>query len=196
MDKEDLLKIRKKIKSKKPKFVGQSTHKKTRVTKKWRRAKGQDSKLGHNLRGYKRGLSHGYGSPKDVKGLHPSGLKLKKINTLSDLTKINPKQEAGIISSSVGLKKRIKIAKQAKEKSVTIINIKDIEEFLKQAEEKFKIKKQEHEKKIERRNKKAEKKKPAKKEKLAEKISEEEKKEQEKKEKDKLLTKKEVKNKI
>lgn len=181
-----------KVKKKKPKFVMQDAHKKRRLKKKWRKPRGSDSKVRYKLRGYSRRVSIGYKTPKIIFGLNKDGLKGVLVKSLKDLDKIKQDFEAAIISKKIGAKKKIEIIKQAKNKSIKIINIKDGDAYIKKIEEKIK-KRKEIKKKIEE---KKEKKKVAKKEDLAEKIQKEEtktdkeKKEETKKEMDKALTKK------
>lgn len=188
---KELLELRKKIKKKKPSFVRQDAHKKPRLEKKWRKPKGIHSKMRLKLRGYRRSVSVGYGSPKKVRGLHNSGLKSIMINSIKDIEKLDSKKECAAIAKTIGMKKRILLINKAKAVGVRIINIKNVDAYLKNLEEKFAKRK---EKKKERKKKeKAKEVKKGKKEELADKIkTEEEKKEKVKKEKDKLLTKREV----
>ena len=190
MDKHilDLLKVRKK----KPKFIMQDSHKKKRLKKKWRKPKGLDSKVRYKMRGYRRKVSVGYKTPEVIFGLNKDGLKGVLVESLKDLDKIKQDSEAAIISRKLGTKKKVEVIKQAKNKSIKIINIKDVDSYIKKIEERKKRKRELKKKKEE----KKEKKKLTKKEDLAEKIqkeeekTEKEKKEETKKERDKVLTKK------
>ncbi|MBW2983695.1 50S ribosomal protein L32e [Candidatus Woesearchaeota archaeon] len=190
----NLLELRKQIKGKKPKFVRQDLKKK-RVSKNWRRPRGIDSKLRLKLKGHAKKVSIGYGSPKKVKGLHKSGLKVVFVSSPADLDGINKEKEGAIIKGSVGLRKKVELVNKAKEKGIKILNLKDPDQFLKCVVELMKKKKEEKRKIAEKKEKKAKqlKEKAKKKEEkgeLADKIkSEEERKEEEKMEKDKLLTK-------
>jgi len=189
------LDLREQIKNKKPTFLRQCAHKRGRLANKWRRPKGLHSKMRKKLKGYRKSPSPGYGSPNEVKGVHPSGLKQILVNSIKDLEKIE--SDSGIIlSSKIGLRKKIELVKEAIEKKIKILNIKDPNLFLKSTEEKIKKKKEAKEAKTkekEKKKKEKEKKVAEKKEKeLAEKLTEEEKKEKEKKEQDKLLIKKEA----
>jgi len=191
-----LLELRKNIKRRKPDFIRQSYTKKTRITAKWRKSRGLHSKMKRKLRGYRKSPSPGYGSPKKVKALHPSGLNPVLITSIKNLEKIDPDKEGIILSATLGSRKKIEIIKKVTEKKIKILNLKNPEQFLKSVEEKIKKKKEEKQAKTkekEKRKKEKEKKRAEKKkEKLAEKLTEEEKKEKEKKEQDKLLIKKEV----
>ncbi|MBW2993007.1 50S ribosomal protein L32e [Candidatus Woesearchaeota archaeon] len=193
---KELLELRKRIKKKKPVFVKQDAHKKTRLKKKWRKPRGRHSKIRLNIRGYRKGVRKGYGSPRAVYGMHSSGLKEIRISNINGFEKINPKEHGAVIASSVGIKKRIELLKKAKELGIDVLNFREIDKFLKDIEEKQKAKKEEKEKRRKaKETKKKEKEKKAgekKEEKLAEKLTEEEKKEKEKKEKEKILTKKDM----
>ena len=193
MEKKELLGLRKKMKAKKPRFIRQDAHKKGEISNKWRRPKGIQSKMRLKTRGYRRSPSKGYRSPILVRGLHRTGVVPVRIASKKDLDKIGL-DEGAVINTSVGLKKRLELVKYAKEKGIIILNIKDVDKYLKDADEKLKIKKEKKNKKKQEKEKKEKEKKaakPKKEEKLSEKLSEEEQKEKKKKERDKLLTKKE-----
>lgn len=181
-----------KIKKKKPKFIMQDAHKKKGLKKKWKKPRGSDSKMRYGIRGYRSRISIGYRTPKVIFGLNKDGLKEILVKSLNDLDKIKKDSEIAIISRKVGAKKKIEIIKQAKNKSIKIINIKDGDAYIKKIEEKIK-KRKEIKKKIEEKKEKG---KATKKEDLAEKIQKEEektdkeKKEENKTEMDKVLTKK------
>ena len=188
MELKEILKLKKKAKGRRPNFIRQDFHKK-RLKKKWRRPKGLQSKVRLGFKGKPKKISSGFGSPKKVRGLHGSGLKPILIYSFKDIDKIKKENEGVIIGGSVGLKKRYEILKKLKEIGVKVLNIKDIEKYLKKFEDDLNARKEKKKKLKEKKEKKKEDK-PKKEEKLAEKLTEEEKKEKDKKEKDKLLTKK------
>ncbi|MBN2111520.1 50S ribosomal protein L32e [Candidatus Woesearchaeota archaeon] len=189
-----MLALRRSIKAKKPKFTRQDSHKRKRLKEKWRKPKGLQSKMKYSLPGYKKPLEVGYGSPAEVKGLTRDGFVPVRVSNLKELSKIE-EGEGALISSTVGQRKKAEILKKAKDMSIKVLNIKDIDAYLKLVEEKIEKKKAEKEKTAkEKEKKKAEKEKKAKegkKEDLAEKLTDEEKKTEEKKEREKILTKKE-----
>ena len=195
MEKERLLGLRKVLKKKKPDFVKQDAHKLKRVPKKWKKPRGLQSKIRLHIRGYRKEVSKGYCSPKQVRGLHPTGLKPIWVATKNQLQDINKEEQGIIIKKTVGKKKKIELIKIANEKGIVILNVKNAETFVKTVEENLAKKKQEKQNKILEKSKKQKEavKKPTKKETPAkEEKSEEEKKEQEKKEKDKILITKEA----
>jgi len=190
---KEMLEKRKQIKNKKPEFVQQDSHKLNRLKKNWRRPRGSDSKMRLHLKGYKKNVEPGYGSPKAVKGMIEEGVLPMIISSIKDLTKVNDKYGA-IISAKVGKKKKIEILKAAQEKKIKIFNIKDSAKYKEQVTTEIserKKKRTEKKKKTEEKKKAEEKKEEKKEDKLTEKvISEEEKSKSEKAEKDKIITKK------
>lgn len=184
---KELLELRKRIKAKKPVFIRQDAHKKKRLAKNWRRPKGIQSKMRLKRKGYRRSVSKGFKSPREVRGLHKSGVEPVLISSPKELKVIEKGKQGVIISKGVGLRKRIEIAKEAEKAGIRVLNIKDTKKFIEKVEESIKQKKEEIKKiKSERERKKVE----VQKKKKEEKKTEEEKKEEEKKEKDKVLIKK------
>jgi len=185
----DLLEIRNQMKRKKPIFARQEVHKKKRVDWTWKKPRGLHNKIRLRKSGHRRPVSVGYRSPVAVRGLSRQGLKIKLAYNKKDVESADKEKEGVVIGASVGLKKKLMLLNIAREKQITVINVKDVDAYIKLHEEN--IKKKTEDKKKKEKVKKEEKAKK-KEEKLEEKISEEEKKEQEKKEKDKLLTKREI----
>ena len=184
-----LLELRKKIKSKKPKFIRQDAHKHSKLSKSWRRPKGLQSKMRLHKKGYRTSVSTGYSSPAEVRGLHSSGLKIVLVSSLKEMEKINP-EEGVLISSKIVIKKKIEMIKKAKEKNIKILNKKDSEKWLAESESKIAKRKEDKKKKKESKEKKKKelekKSSEKKKDELSEKLSDEEKKVKEKEEKDKV----------
>lgn len=190
------LEQRKEKKSKKPKFKRHDSHKNKKLSGSWRRPRGLQSKLRLGKRGYGRKVSTGWGSPKEVRGLHPSGLEPVNVSNVNDLAGLDKKSQGAVVSSRVGDRKRLAIIKEAKKKDIKILNF-DADKYASRVEKRLKAQKEEREE-LEKKRKAAEKK--AKKEEKEkeeseedssdEELSQEEKKKQEKKEKDKVLTKK------
>jgi large subunit ribosomal protein L32e len=107
---------------KKPKFKRQGSTYLKRVGDKWRRPRGLHSKLKVKEKSKGSIPKIGYGAPKELKGLHPSGFKEILIQSLKDLEKVNREKEAGRISHKIGKKKRQMILEKAKELNVKILN--------------------------------------------------------------------------
>lgn len=185
---KNLLELRKMMKSKKPTFSRQDSHKKKKLGSKWRRPKGLQSKMRIKFKGYRRSVSTGYMGPKSTRNLHKSGLSIIYVNTLNDIKNLRKEINVVVISRKIGQKKKFEILKKVKEIGIKVLNIKNIDLYIKKVEKIMAEKKE----KIENKKKAAKKEdiKPKKDKKLDEKLhTEEEKKDEEKKEKDKLLTK-------
>lgn len=121
-DERRLLKVRRKLKSRKPEFRRHEAHKKLRLRdKSWRRPRGLDSKLRKRYGGRKV-VCAGYGGPKAVRGLHASGFREVLVSTPSQLEGLDAATHAVRIASTVGLKKRLIIEEKAKEKGLLVLN--------------------------------------------------------------------------
>ncbi|MFH0711190.1 MAG: 50S ribosomal protein L32e [Candidatus Aenigmatarchaeota archaeon] len=107
---------------KKPKFLRSSAHAYKRIGMKWRKPRGVHSKLRRKEKGKGFHPNPGWGSPKNLKGLHPSGLKEVFVSNIKDMLKINPEKDAARISHTIGKKKRIVILKEAEEKKIRVLN--------------------------------------------------------------------------
>jgi len=194
MKKEELLEMRKKKKSKKPAFIRQDAHKKIRLgrSKTWRRPKGRHSKMRLCKAGHAKMPTTGWGTPKEIRHLHKSGLKMVMVCNLKDLTGLKKEEDGVVLSSSMGKKKKFEVIKKAEEMGLKILNIRDTKAYAEKFKKKVEEKKQKRAKKAEAKSKKKAKEKPKKEEKpkATAEASEEDKKKEEKKEKDKILTKK------
>jgi len=116
------LKLRLKIKRKKPEFIMQGGKTLKRLGDKWRMPQGKHSKLRSHKKAKGFMPRHGYGSPKEVKYLHPTGFEEKLVHNIKDLASINPQKQACRIASSVGTKKRLDMMKKAGEMKVKVLN--------------------------------------------------------------------------
>jgi len=116
------LKLRLKIKRRKPEFIRKRGKIYKRLGLKWRRPKGIHSQLRKHKKEAGNVPKPGYGSPKSVKGLHPSGFKEIIVYNLKDLEKVNQEKQACRIASNVGKKKRLDIMKKAEELKIKVLN--------------------------------------------------------------------------
>jgi len=161
-DVKKLLKIRTLRNKKKPAFVRKDTYIKTKVKANWRKPRGKHSPVREQHKGRPKLVSPGYGSPKAVRHLHHSGLKIVRVNNLKDLDKINAEKQGLIIANTVGGRKRIELVKQALEKNLQILNLKEPQKYLERLEMEFKKRKDSKKKKLtEKEEKNEEKKKKA-----------------------------------
>ena len=176
-----LLEVRRELKERKPVFIRQDNPKRMKLNDKWRKPKGLHSKIRHKFKGRRKMPSPGYKSPRKVKNLHFSGLKIINISSTDNLNKIKKESEGIVVAANVGMKKRLEILKKAKELNINVLNL-NVDEQIKKIEDFISSKKKKSIKEAKKETKS--------KENIEEKKSEEDKKESEKKEKDKLLTKK------
>ena len=89
----------------------------------WRRPKGDDNKIRLEIKGYPKRVKVGYGKPRLVRNLHPTGFKLVIVHRPEDVDKVDPTKEAIVIGRTVGLRKRIEIVRRAIERGVRVINV-------------------------------------------------------------------------
>ncbi len=89
----------------------------------WRRPKGNDNKIRLEIKGYPKRVKVGYGKPRLVRNLHPTGFKLVTVHRPEDVDKVDPTKEAIVIGRTVGLRKRVEIVRRAIERGVRVINV-------------------------------------------------------------------------
>nr|MBI4156849.1 50S ribosomal protein L32e [Candidatus Woesearchaeota archaeon] len=135
-----LLKIREKIKSRKPKYLRQDAHRVKKLDKKWRRPRGMHSKMRKRLKSYRRNPEIGYGSPKEVKYLNKEGLMPVLIKSKKDIESAN-ENNILIISRTIGLKKKLEILRQVKGRGLKVENI-DVDKFIEENEKMLKQRKE------------------------------------------------------
>ena len=123
-EKARLLRIRAKIKRRKPKFLRQEWWRfpKFKNDPKWRKPKGTDSKMRVKLKGKARSPSIGWSSPKAVRGFHSSGYEEVLVYNVKDLEFVDSTRQAARIAATVGKKKRVMIIERAKELGIKVLN--------------------------------------------------------------------------
>ncbi|MDK6027942.1 50S ribosomal protein L32e [Ignisphaera sp. 4213-co] len=89
---------------------------------KWKKPRGKDNPVRLALKGYPPKASTGYGTPNEIRNLHPSGLKPVVIASAKDMESLDPMQHIIYIASAVGLKKRLELIKLAKSKGFKVAN--------------------------------------------------------------------------
>ena len=97
------------------------------MEKKWRKPKGMHSKLRLNKKGHGWKPSPGYRNPKNIRGKKEYSL----VNSIKDIGE----NRKILIASNVGLRKKVEMVKYSLEKGISIINVPNIEKFLRNVEE-------------------------------------------------------------
>lgn len=132
--KERALVLRRRLKSKKPRFRRQESWRYKRVSEVWRKPDGIDSKMRKKKKGWPKSVEVGYRGPKAARGLHPSGYAEVLIRTVDDVEKVDPKTQAIRIAHAVGARKRIEITARAGEIGVHVLNPREVERPLAEEE--------------------------------------------------------------
>lgn len=134
-EKEQALKVRERVKHKKPKFRRQESWRYKRVKESWRKPRGIDSKIRKKVKGWPKSAQVGYRSPKESRGLHPSGYVEVLVHNVDEVDQIDPETQAARIAHAVGARKRVEISYRAKEIGIHILNQKEVEELREEIEE-------------------------------------------------------------
>lgn len=121
-DKNRLLRIRKLMKRKMPKWRRENYYRLKRIQGSWRRPKGIDSKMRHKLGGKRKSPNIGYRKPKAVRGLHPSGKEVVRVENLNELEAVNTETQVAQLGTAVGSRKRLNLVNYAEENDIYIIN--------------------------------------------------------------------------
>ncbi len=116
------LKLRARLKSKKPKFRRQESWRYKRVSEIWRKPDGIDSKMRVKKKGWPKSVEIGYRSPRKARGLHPSGYVEILVRNTDDLARVDSETQAIRIAHSIGTKKRAEILSRAREKQIYVLN--------------------------------------------------------------------------
>ena len=119
---EGLLAARKKVASKRPKFVRQESWRYDRLAENWRKPKGKDNKMRKQKSGVPRIVKIGYRGPRVSRGLHPSGYTDNLVYNITDLAKLDSKSDAVRIAHTVGRRKRMAILANASQLGLKILN--------------------------------------------------------------------------
>ncbi len=182
------LEIRK-IARHKPRFTRQQSYHKKFKDDKWRYPRGKSSKVRTKRSGHKLPPSIGYGSNSKFKHLNKFGLKEVIISNHAQLHGLKPGKHAVLLSSKLGIRKKLMLLEKIKSLGLHVMNIHDIDEYAKNIINMMKKKK---ETKHAMTKKKKEAKQPAKKEpEQAKELSAEEREKEVKEEQRKVLERKE-----
>jgi large subunit ribosomal protein L32e len=128
-----MLKLKKR---KKHTFHRQLSQTKKRAGTRWRRPRGKDSKMRRGIRARGVVVTAGWGQPRAIRGLHPSGLREVAVHNISQVAAVDPVKEGIRLGGGVGMRKRIAIVKAADERKIRVFNRPMIKEKPKKAEAK------------------------------------------------------------
>jgi len=120
---EGLLRLRKDLSRKRPKFLRVESWRLIRVKPPWRKARGIDSQTKLKRKSGVRSPKIGYRGPKIVRDLHPSGYEEVKVITIDDLQDLNKNKHAIKISRKLGARKRIALIEHAQKLGFKILNM-------------------------------------------------------------------------
>ncbi len=87
----------------------------------WRKPRGDDSKIKRKVAGHPPMPSPGFRSPKEVRGLHPSGYPVAVVHNEEELRSV-PSGRAIYLSSGMGRRKREALLEVAKELKLKVLN--------------------------------------------------------------------------
>lgn len=158
---EKALRVRKRLKRKKPIFVRQESWRYDRLKENWRRPRGIDNKMRRKIKGWPSTVNVGYRGPKAVRGIHPSGYEEVLVHNAEELKGINPKTQAVRIAHTVSKRTRAKILVEARKKKITVLNPGEMEEKVEEKKEEEQVteeKKEKEEKPVEEEKRKRRKK--------------------------------------
>lgn len=103
-------------------FKRQNSHKHKRVPSSWRRPRGTHSPQRLKQKHAAKLPGIGFRTPKDERGLHPSGYEEVLVHTPAEIEQLDPETQAARIGGSVGGRKREQIAEAAVEHDIHVLN--------------------------------------------------------------------------
>ncbi|MHA1688582.1 MAG: 50S ribosomal protein L32e [Promethearchaeota archaeon] len=134
-EKERLLRVRKVMKKKKPKFRRVESWRYKRVKPSWRKARGIDSKTRKKLKSGVKSPTVGYRAPKKIRGLHPSGYEEVNIMNIDEVKNLDNRKHVIRISAKLGNRKRMVLIEQLQKMNFKILNVGTSHKALKEFEE-------------------------------------------------------------
>jgi len=121
-EKQRLMKLRKRIKKKRPHFKRFESWRFVRIKDQWRKPRGIDNKMRTEESGWPKSVKVGYRGPAAVRGLHPTGKEEVMVWNAEDVEGVDVETQVARIGGSVGGRKREAILDKAKELDVHVLN--------------------------------------------------------------------------
>lgn len=128
---KDKLELRKRLNAKRPAFKKTDSYKHKKLTDSWRAPKGLQNKVRLERWGKPAIVKAGYRNPAAVRGLHPFGLEIVRVESLRDLDKVDAKTQ-GALLARVGMRKARMLLEECSKRKITVLNVKSIEDALKE----------------------------------------------------------------
>jgi len=125
---KNAVRLRARVKRKKPKFVRPESWRYFRLKETWRHPRGLDHKVRLMYKGWPPAAGAGYGGPRASRGLHPSGFREVLVYNVEQLGRIDPETQAARIAHRVGKRKRAGILAEARRKKIVVLNLREIKE--------------------------------------------------------------------
>lgn len=122
-DEARLLRIRQRLKKRRPEFKRQESWKYKRLSEAWRRPKGIDNKVKKKKKGFIKMPGVGYRSPAKVRGYHPTGRVEALVENVEQLSKLEAEKTIVRLSSKLGMRKKTDIIQKAQELGFRIANL-------------------------------------------------------------------------
>ena len=136
-----LLDVRKKAKAKKPVFRRQDWHLRKKYGEGWKRPRGQQSKMRLKVAGRGALVNPGYRSPLDVRGMSRDGKEIVRVENMNQLQQVDGTNQTAIVSATVSTRNMVELLKHAVKSNISIYNVKNPAERIKEIEDTFKQKK-------------------------------------------------------
>ena len=142
-EKQRLMKLRKRIKKKRPHFKRFESWRFVRIKDQWRKPRGIDNKMRTEESGWPKSVKIGYRGPAAVRGLHPTGKEEVMVWNPEDVKDVDVETQVARIGGSVGGRKREAILETAEELDIHVLNpgvekpLDEFEELVTEDEELF-----------------------------------------------------------